>query len=185
MNCLTNKKKTTPLDTSLVLNKDTIFQLPRPHLGQVAYAADTNETYIYGQDGWQLLPNDVKLEGQGLQMSLYDLNCSIMEQLPTITDFASAIELINNYKDATNNVFYMLYAKEISYFTLFNLVNMLYECESLGHGVIECLASVGAVKSIDLTENKDAIEIWVVTPEGKTTCLYLFPYDSGIVTVRG
>ena len=183
MNCLTNKKKTTPLDTSLVLNKDILFQLPRPHLGQVAYAADTNETYIYGQDGWQLLSNNVKLEGQGLQMNLYDLNCSIMEQLPTITDFTNAINVINDYKASIFNYHYMLYGKDISYFTVFE-VHDKGECDSLGHGVIECLTSVGDIKAVDLTEAKDAVEIWVVTPEGKTTCLYLFPYDSGIVTVK-
>ena len=182
MNCLTNKKNALPLDTNLCLNKEAIFKLPRPHNGQIAHAKDTNEIYMYN-DGWQLFNKDVKMSGEGLKMSLYDLNCSIMEQLPAITDFTAAIELINNYRSKTENNLYMLYGKDISYFTLFNIVNMLYECESLGHGVIECLESVGAIKSVDLTEDKAAVEIWAMSND-KAVCLYLFSYDTGVVKVK-
>jgi hypothetical protein len=38
--------------------------------------------------------------------------------------------------------------------------------------------------AMDLTENEDAIEIWVNTEIGPT-CLYLFPYDNGLVKVGG
>ena len=45
------------------------------------------------------------------------------------------------------------------------------------------------IKIIELTKEKDAIEIWIETPpEGDTdsilTCLYLFPYDNGIVRIK-
>ena len=47
---------------------------------------------------------------------------------------------------------------------------------------IDCCKNVGIIKAMDLTESQDAIEIWVETSEGPT-CLYLFPYDNGVVQV--
>ena len=77
-----------------------------------------------------------------------------------------------------NNEYYMLYGKEISYFTLFKIVEPQY----FSYEVIECLKNIGDIKAIDLTEDKDAVEIWAMA-DGEATCLYLFPYDLGIVQV--
>ena len=181
MNCLINKD-TKPLDVNLVLNKDTIFKLPRPSNGQVAYAKDTGEVYIYN-DGWTVLgTNDIKIEGEGLKMSLYDLNQNIIGQLPDITDFTDKVALINEFQSNTNNKYYMLYSKDISYFTIM-VIEKYGEMDSLGSAVIECLSNLGAVKSIDYTENRDAIEIWV-NHNGEIICAYFFPYDNGILTVE-
>ena len=178
MNCLTNAK---PLDNrTIAMNKDSIFKLPRPYKGEIAHAIDTNETYIYN-DGWQLLEN-VRLEGQGLNMNLYDLNKSIISQLKTIDDFTASITLINDFAEKTKNKYYMLYAKDISYFTIFH-IKKYGEFINLGNGVIECLYNVGSVKSIDYTENKDAIEVWI-QQDDEPICAYLFPYDNGIVTIE-
>ena len=51
-----------------------------------------------------------------------------------------------------------------------------------GLTVIDCLKSIGPIKAIDLTELEDAVEIWVVSND-EPTCLYLFPYDNGVVKV--
>ena len=46
------------------------------------------------------------------------------------------------------------------------------------------------IKSFELTEAKDAIEIWVrmypkvAEEESILTCMYLFPYDNGIVRIK-
>ena len=183
MNCLAhNKKDAQSLDVNLVLNKESIFKLPRPHQGQIAYASDTNETYVYN-DGWQLL-GDVKVNGDGLKMSLYELNRSIMEQLPPLADYDTAIDTINAFKDNADNTFYMLYGKDISYFTIFKMqtAHEFSDCDSLGDAVFECLENVGTVKAVDKTED-GAIEIWMDV-KGEIVCLYLFPYDNGIVTVK-
>jgi hypothetical protein len=45
------------------------------------------------------------------------------------------------------------------------------------------LHNIGQVKSIDYTEAKDAIEIWIQQDE-EIICAYLFPYDNGIVTIE-
>lgn len=187
MNCLIDKKNARPLDAdlhvdpnALYLSLDTIHKLPRPHNGQVAIDKDTNITYVYN-NGWQPL-GDVKVAGEGLKMSLYDLNQNIMEQLPDITEFDDKITLINEFKELTNNKYYMLYSKDISYFTMF-VIEKYGEMASLGDAVIECLKNLGKVKSIDFTENRDAIEVWVEY-DGKIICAYFFPYDNGILTVE-
>lgn len=113
-------------------------------------------------------------------MGLYDMNKQIIEQLPTLTDFEQHIKDINAFVRNNNSIHFLLYGKEISYFTLFQ--RSAYETEDFGKAVIECLTNVGEIKAIDLTENADAFEIWVIY-DSQATCLYLFPYDSGIVKV--
>lgn len=76
----------------------------------------------------------------------------------------------------------MLYGKELSYFTLFKLK----DSSRFGDEVIECLGYLdGNVKCVDMTEPEDAIEIWVQNGTEEPTCLYLFPYDTGLVIVGG
>jgi hypothetical protein len=53
----------------------------------------------------------------------------------------------------------------------------------MAQAIFACIENIGHLKSFELTEAKDAIEIWVTTPEEVTTCLYFFPYDAGVVLV--
>ena len=118
-----------------------------------------------------------------MNLNLYDLNVQLVEQFKDITDKETLkfkAEQITEFMHKYQNNYYLLYGKEISYFTLFKKVE---QTENAGDVVIECLENIGPIKCIDLTENKDAIEAWVNTPEGKVTCLYLFPYDGGLVEV--
>lgn len=135
--------------------------------------------YIWKDDTW----NKFQIEGGGLELGLYDLNKQIIEQLPTLTpeELENKEETINELHKKYNNEFYMLYGKEISYFTLFKLNK---NTTQFGNEVIDCLKNVGFIKSIDKTETEDAIEIWVQPETIESTCLYLFPYDSGLVEVR-
>ena len=115
-----------------------------------------------------------------IDMGLYDINKQIISQLSNLTDNQLEIKKkeINSLHDIFHNHFYMLYGKEISYFTLFVMEN-----GDLANDVIDCLNNIGEIKAIDYTEPKDAIEIWVCCDE-EVTCLYLFPYDSAIVKVE-
>ena len=51
----------------------------------------------------------------------------------------------------------MLYGKEISYFTVFEIIESQYFSEE----VLACCLNIGPIKAMDLTETKDAIEIWI------------------------
>ena len=120
-------------------------------------------------------------------IELYELNRSIIEQQGIIKeeDIARAMTDIKYLVTASDNKCYMLYGKEIGYFTLFMRDSYNWEIETLDLAVMECLANVGPVYSIELTAEKDAVEIWVKdVHQDLLTCMYLFPYDSGIVRIK-
>ena len=53
-------------------------------------------------------------------IELYELNRSIIEQQGVLADaLAEKFELINTFAADTKNDFYMLYGREINYFTVF------------------------------------------------------------------
>ena len=139
---------------------------------QIRYTPDEGEI-IQNPDGEYLIWKDgnwnkINVEGSSISMGLYDMNKQIIAQLPTLTtnDLLEKLPLVEELHNKYNNEYYMLYGKEISYFTLFKLKQV----ESFPH------------EAIDLTEDKDAIEAWVMADD-EATCLYLFPYDMGVVVV--
>ena len=124
-------------------------------------------------------------------ISLYELNRSMIKQQGPLEEKDIKLKM-NILKEFSNTFekYSLLYGREINYFTLF-VKDENWELESLDLGVIECLNNIGTIYSIEYTKEKDAIEIWVEveinpgTEENKklVTCMYLFPYDTGIVKV--
>ena len=133
------------------------------------------EYLVWKDNGWMKITS----ENSGLNMGLYDINKQIVSQLPALTDFTKVGEDIQALHDKYQNQYYMMYGKEISYFTLFEICN----ADSFDTDVIDCCKNVGVIKAMDITEAKDAIEIWIHPESGEPTCLYLFPYDNGVVRV--
>ena len=127
----------------------------------------------------------------GIDVSLYELNRQIIKQQGPLkeTDIKSKIDMLKEFSK-TFEKYSLLYGREINYFTLF-VKDENWELESLDLGVIECLSNIGTIYSIEYTKEKDAIEIWVEVEtntdteenEKLITCMYLFPYDAGIVKV--
>jgi gamma-glutamylcyclotransferase (GGCT)/AIG2-like uncharacterized protein YtfP len=147
-----------------------------PQEGEIIQSSIDNKFYIYKDGAWMLM----NIDSSGVHMGLYDINKQIVAQLPVLTDTEVHDKAYSVYTlhAKFNNEFYMLYGKEISYFTLFKINDANYFTTE----VIDCLNNIGDIKAIDTTEAQDALEIWVETEDGPT-CLYLFPYDSGLVQV--
>ena len=124
-------------------------------------------------------------------ISLYELNRSIIKQQGPLKeeDIKSKMDMLKAFSH-TFEKYSLLYGREINYFTLF-VKDENWELESLDLGVIECLNNIGTIYSIEYTKEKDAIEIWMEVEinsdteesEKLVTCMYLFPYDAGIVKV--
>lgn len=124
-------------------------------------------------------------------VSLYELNRSIIKQQGPLEekDIKSKMDMLKEFSN-TFEKYSLLYGREINYFTLF-VKDENCELESLDIGVIECLNNIGTIYSIEYTKEKDAIEIWMEVEinsdteesEKLVTCMYLFPYDAGIVKV--
>lgn len=143
-----------------------------PQEGEVIQTPDG--VYMIYHDGWHILD----MRSSGIEMGLYDMNKQIIDQLPVLEGQELADKMIGiaALHDTFKNKYYMMYGKEISYFTVFEIIEDRYFPDE----VIDCLRYVGDIKAIDAAS--DAMEIWVQTEDGPT-CLYLFPYDSGIVRV--
>lgn len=146
-----------------------------PLNGEVVQSPN-GDYYVFANGEYNRIPTDMTATGPTL--SLYELNKQIISQLPTIENLIDKAMLVKQFHKKYNNRFYMLYGKEISYFTLFEI----FDAHRFGIEVVNCINDLGPVKDISLTENKDAIEIWLMY-EDEATCLYLFPYDNGLIKV--
>ena len=72
----------------------------------------------------------------------------------------------------------MILCKELSFYTIFAKDN--YEKNSLEEAVLDYCISTGPIHSVSLTENNDAIEIWIEY-ENEVYVFYLFDYERGVI----
>ena len=167
-----------------VLNYNSLQAVQNHELGEIAKVMDVDKYYIYTEQGWQ----EFNIDSDGINVSLYDMNKQIISQLPTLNEegIKEAKQIIKDYVYSKEHEddYYMLLCHELKYFTVFT--NDL-ECspdEVIENVIIDCLNSVGEIKSIEPTEDKEAIEIWITEPEGNTYVMYFFDYGRGIVPCR-
>jgi len=119
-------------------------------------------------------------------MTLYDLNKSIIKQLPNIDKEQLETlmnETVKNYIQTINDCqYFMLLNKEKGDYTVFNFQDKInYTEKTINKFLIEfseCLLCRGQIKSIETTEDKVALEIWI-----NEDCYYLFPYDEGVIEI--
>ena len=116
-----------------------------------------------------------------VELNLYDLNKSVINQLEpmTLDEIIDKLNLIGEYYHKSDNSFHMLLCKDYNYYTIFapdDIVILDFIAS-----VYDIIVNLGAVYSIENTED-GAIEIWI-KPEGEEMpyAFYLFPYDAGVV----
>ena len=114
-----------------------------------------------------------------LNMSLDDMNKQVVSQLSDLDQngIIEAKTLISEY--AIGNYF-MLLCRDINYYTLFAIQNAESNEPKFADEVIACAEEIGVIKSVTLTEDKGAIEIWV-SYKDSSIVMYLFNYDEGVV----
>ena len=125
-----------------------------------------------------------KIKGNGnISMSLYEINQSIVHQLPAYDQIQINIlrDKINNWKkEFSSTNYFMLMCKDRSSYTMLEEVpENVAEYISFGHAVIELLLSFGTIQTDEIADDK--CEIWVKEDMG-TFAYLLFPYDQGVVT---
>lgn len=188
MKCNIENKNIAWSDLDSLVNHYKFLKQP-PEEGETFSLVD-GRMYVYTKDNGF---SEVKVNGNSsLNLNLYDLNKSAVAQLPALTneeihikcdEFTKAIH--EEYKDR----YYMLYGKEIGYFTLFhmndvhkNYLNITYH--PIGVELEECLTNLSSdIKSIDYNDDGTALEIWLEY-NGDIICMYFFPYDSGVIETR-
>lgn len=115
------------------------------------------------------------------EMNLYELNKTIMENVPeeAIPTEKILIQTINKYTKQVSSVYYMLLSNELHYYTVFvrtkgNFVML----PDLAKEVIACLEDHGRI--VAASEEPGALEFWVQTEKGPE-CFYFFDYSQGII----
>lgn len=120
--------------------------------------------------------------------TVYDLNKQLVETAEKVISPYKLNEkkkIIKQFVRESKDTYFMLLCNERRDYTLFNIINDKEEdklSELANVFVDECLQNRGDIKGIDLTENKDAIEVWL-SIEGESYCYYFFPYNAGVVEV--
>lgn len=152
--------------------------------GYTVFLEDIKETITYQNGEWvaQEIGETTSASGE-VSMSLYEMNRQLINQLPDYNEEAwnGAKEILKEYLEKHNHSYYMLYGRELSYFTVFHKEDSA-EFANLFNALKTCLDSVGSVRSFDF-DGETAIEIWIKPDVASAvTCLYLFPYDDGVVT---
>ncbi len=127
--------------------------------------------------------------------TLYDLNKGVIEKSVkalTQEELNNKKDLIIDFINNSNNEYYMMLCNERKDYTIFhrNKKNkdgeFLDRCEGYTGDyfekvlIEECLPNRGQTKSIEWTEDKGALEIWI-SIDGESYCYYLFPYDTAII----
>ena len=148
--------------------------------GEYVFCEEDGKIYSWQKDdGWS--PIDV--QNKGISMNLYELNKTIINQLPPLTssEIAVRMDVIHKLHNENMNNHYMLLCKEYNYYTIFESDTML-NIPTFGAAVCEIISNIGDVFSIDATEDGTAIEIWIKPDEQESAFVfYLFPYDAGVV----
>lgn len=149
--------------------------------GMVAYVNDIQKYYIFLNGEWTETTGQVT--SQGLELNLYEINQQIISQFEDfdeshMQDFKESLTIW--FDERTNFNSFLMYGLEISYFTLF--LKDKDSDENIVDLMLECLENIGPIK--DFEANDNSFEIWV-NYKDLTTCLYLFPYDEGVVKYHG
>ena len=120
--------------------------------------------------------------------NLYDMNkIFIKDHEPELTEgnLNSKKQIIIDFIKKCNNNYYMLLCNERKDYTVFrwkDLNSALAPFEIANILVDECLKNRGSIHGIDLTQAKDAMEIWLVIDDDAYV-YYFFPYDAAVIEV--
>lgn len=118
-------------------------------------------------------------------MTLYELNKAGYLSLPTLNELElysyqqKVLEFINDKKAK----YFMLLNHDIRYFTLFSHINEDKDNKYVAKEVMDIARSLGDIKSIELSNDTNAIEFWIVDYTGECNLYIFFNYDQGVIEI--
>ena len=120
----------------------------------------------------------------------YEFSKDMVKQLPNLTEgqLNSKKEIVKNFLRKGLNNYYMLLCNEQKDYTVFRIANNEekdrdeQKQEIVNILIDECLPNRGGIRGIDLTEQQDAVEIWLYIDE-EAYVYYFFPYDEAVIEV--
>ena len=159
-----------------IKNKDQLSWIAQPAEDDFVYL-DTQELHIFRNGKWQSVDELLSKPAS----TIYDMNKMYYNSLPKMktSDIKEKSALFADYMKHKANQYYIFMNNELRYFTLFT--EGTNETRSFISKLQSCLQALRAdVLSIELSENGQAIEIWVRIDK----TVYMFPffaYDMGVV----
>ena len=109
---------------------------------------------------------------------LYTFNKQLMENMPAQNENETN-QIVRNYFLAREHNYYMLLCHEARDYTVFHLESR-FSAEKATNELETCMKNRGIVQSVEETEDKQALEIWIKN-NNESFCYYLFPYDEGVI----
>ena len=109
--------------------------------------------------------------------TVYDLNKQLVqkeEKALSNSKLREKKKTIISFAEKCKDIYFMLLCNERKDYTVFNLyTDCMYEqLETMANILVdECLKNRGEIRAIDITEDKGAIEIWLVI-DGEAYCYY-------------
>lgn len=116
----------------------------------------------------------------------YDINKQLVskyEKEITQNDYDNLIDKFIEYIDNNIDKYYMLLCNEEKDYTIFHFPNdkKLIDTENKAFQELkECLFNRGSLYGFDITEDKKAIEIWLLKENGMH-CYYFFGYGDAVI----
>ena len=142
-------------------------------VNELALVEDTRAMYKWDGSNWQSY-----VSPKGINTSLYEINQAAVTGLPACGkgELDSFKDTLTQWRQETDKGYYMLLSNDERYYTV---IIPTGQGATFGSEVIECLASRGQIKSIELLEN-NSFECWV-THDNDSHVYYLFPYEEGVI----
>lgn len=120
--------------------------------------------------------------------TLYDTNKTLIQQTEKVLKGRALYNKINEVVtpfllNFMTRKYYMLLCHELRDYTVFNLIEN--NQKKVEEELIECLKNRGAIYAIDVSEDEQALEIWIQYEEDdQMYCYMLFPCDDFIIEVK-
>lgn len=166
-----------------VEKKNYLDALPNKTIGEYALVTDEGRVYQYTEkDTWE----SMTISGEGLSVSLYDINQNVFAQLQPMNDenlrmaHSEIYRFLGEDFSALNEQmnYWALICWPKHYVTIFH--HNQNSDEELSDIIMEVLEGLGQIKDITVSEDNKHVEIWI-TDEESTECYVLFYYSNGVV----
>lgn len=166
----------------IIRSRNNIRQLPNIKQGEIFWVELDKKPYIISEiknDKATIIPLDENAT-ISTGITVFEMNKTIVSKEPLfdLKNEEKVQELEKQFNDwisAKTNRFFLLFGRDIHYFSLFKQEKGLRLPLFL-----DVLESVG--KLISLEFNNDAIEIWIRTDTSPAELLYLIPFDEAIIS---
>lgn len=151
--------------------------------GETVYCEEENQCFVWNDNKWHLVESEVDGAGE-IKVNYRDLVIGAISGFdPLDMEACQKYQvLLNKWDEAQYHEYYMLYARELDYFTLLRRTEPADDICCLGKEILECLNTIGEIIYVEEFNDDDiSVIFWIRTDTGLITEAYLFDYTAGVV----